>query len=274
MKRDKSYFVCEHAAVVTQVLLVIAGLRCNECEYTYYNLDRSNPAGCTSCNCNPFGATDQYCDPHIGQCVCKALVQGQQCGECVDGYYDFNNGCMACDCDQDGTVAGTVCDKESGQCLCIQHANGTKCNECKEGYYNLGGDVDTGCVPCLCYVPGSADSPPRCHMTTGQCTCKANVESRTCNQCVANTFNLTMSNKDGCQSCGCDVTGTVISDIADQSQLSCNQNTGQCTCLTNRYGRTCDNCNKGGLFSYTSVGNLCYLIQWLHTNFRQYGYEI
>ena len=211
------------------------------------------------CNCNPFGATDRYCEPETGQCVCKALVEGQQCSECVDGYYDFNNGCKACDCDQDGTVAGSVCDKTTGQCTCKQHTNGTKCNQCKEGYYNLGADADTGCVACACYIAGSADSPPCCDRTNGQCTCKANVEKRTCNQCKVNTFNLTISNRDGCQPCGCDVTGTLNGDIGDQSQLPCDQNNGQCTCLTNRYGRTCDDCKKGRPFCCTSsVNNLSY----------------
>ena len=219
-------------------------LRCNECEYGFYNLDHDNVDGCSPCDCHPFGATNQYCDPATGQCLCSSLFKERQCNECIDGYYDFNDGCKSCECHVDGTVANSVCDKASGQCVCKQHANGTRCDECEHNYYNLGADEVTACVTCACDEAGSADSPPVCHMTSGQCRCKASVEGRSCNQCKAGSYNLT---EDGCLPCGCDITGTVDNDLIDQSPLSCDQNTGLCNCLTNRYGRTCDKCNRSKL---------------------------
>ena len=56
------------------------------------------------------------------------------------------------------------------------------------------------------------------------------------------TYNLSVSDT-GCQDCACDPSGTL--DGHTQAGQSCNQNNGQCACLTNRIGKTCSNCIAG-----------------------------
>ena len=41
------------------------------------------------------------------------------------------------------------------------------------------------------------------------------------------------------------ISGTLSGDQIAPADLVCDQNTGQCACLTGRIGRTCDSCNLG-----------------------------
>ena len=81
-----------------------AGLRCNSCDYGFFNLSRDYPDGCQSCGCNPFGSIDPYCDTVTGQCMCKERVTGLQCNRCSEGYQDLHVGCVPCDCDAKGDL--------------------------------------------------------------------------------------------------------------------------------------------------------------------------
>ena len=80
---------------------------------------------------------------------------------------------------------------------------------------------------------------------TGNCVCKANVQGASCNQCKGNTWGLSELYEDGCIPCECDPTGTQLGDTLMPEDLSCHQNEGQCTCLANRNGRQCDDCDSG-----------------------------
>jgi hypothetical protein len=60
-----------------------------------------------------------------------------------------------------------------------------------------------------------------------------------CDKCKAQMWNLNETNPKGCQKCDCDVHGTV------EGKLNCEQNTGQCSCLSQRTGRQCEKCIKG-----------------------------
>ena len=84
-----------------------------------------------------------------------------------------------------------------------------------------------------------------CNKITGDCPCKTNVIGRTCNRCRSNAFNLTLENPDGCQLCDCDVTGTQATPGVAPQNMACDQNTGECSCLSNRVGRRCDRCDRG-----------------------------
>ena len=78
------------------------GLRCETCDFGFFNLSRDNPDGCQSCGCSPFGSIDPYCDTETGQCLCQERVEGLQCDRCMQGYHGFDAGCVPCDCDADG----------------------------------------------------------------------------------------------------------------------------------------------------------------------------
>jgi usherin len=210
-----------------------------------------------------MGSLDQNCNPATGQCNCKLYVTGQQCSTCASGYWNFASGCPVCACDSFGSVAGTVCDPVSGQCKCKPYTTGRTCSQCADGYYNFGSDVNMGCTSCGCNAAGSNDKLGYCDKTTGACVCKANVIGRTCNSCAATFYNLTQSNPVGCQPCNCDVTGTQLGNILPSANLTCNQNTGQCNCLSSRSGLRCDSCVTGSLqifcvnFTYVYFVSIC-----------------
>jgi usherin len=92
---------------------------------------------------------------------------------------------------------------------------------------------------------GTESTSQLCDKSTGKCQCKANVEGRSCNLCKSGTFNLTQVNPRGCEACICDPTGTEGGSLTPLGELTCDQTTGQCTCLANRIGRRCNDCNPG-----------------------------
>ncbi|PIK40931.1 putative laminin subunit alpha [Apostichopus japonicus] len=110
----------------------VIGRACDSCAPLYYNLQRSNPAGCESCDCFIEGTVSglAVCDVTSGQCLCKAAVGGQQCHECKDGYYRLEAGnafgCVDCGCDVGGSISN-VCDKNTGQCVCRARVSGRNC---------------------------------------------------------------------------------------------------------------------------------------------------
>lgn len=111
----------------------VTGRICDECKPLYWNLNITNPDGCTECDCNvdgTIGALDT-CDTKNGQCVCKPSVHGRICDECRDGTYDLFGGnlfgCRDCGCDIGGAIGGT-CDKTTGQCRCHPRVAGQTCS--------------------------------------------------------------------------------------------------------------------------------------------------
>ena len=50
---------------------------------------------------------------------------------------------LDCDCDPDGSLAGTVCNTFGGQCVCLPGVQGRRCDECQPGTYNF---APTGCT--------------------------------------------------------------------------------------------------------------------------------
>nr|XP_006813188.1 PREDICTED: usherin [Saccoglossus kowalevskii] len=224
----------------------VIGINCNQCNYGYKNLDINNPLGCDPCNCDPFGSTSQYCDPVSGQCQCQLTTMGLQCNSCKDNYYGLDSGgCKPCDCDPSGSLPGITCDQVTGQCVCKANVQGTKCNECKDDYHSLLSSNGDGCMPCGCNTDGTLAGSTVCDKSTAQCPCKPLVQGMTCNQCQGNSWGLSVSNPDGCQACNCDASGTLFGDQVSPTDLVCDQNSGQCACLTGREGRQCNSCSSG-----------------------------
>lgn len=221
------------------------GLKCDSCEFGFYALSADNPLGCSSCDCNPIGSTNEFCNPVTGQCSCKSRVTGRQCNQCVTGFFNFESGCVSCDCDPLGTEPGSSCTEGTGQCVCKAYVTGPRCDQCQDGYYSLGGDMLLGCLPCDCHTAGTNNMSAICDKGSGACVCKENVQGRSCNQCRPNTYNLRQDNALGCQPCDCDPSGTLQGDQLPPFELTCDQNTGNCTCLAQRVGRRCETCSPG-----------------------------
>lgn len=78
------------------------GIGCDSCAPGYYGYPN-----CQRCNCNPHGSIysmdngTALCNEN-GQCVCKPLVTGVKCDQCMDSTFGLSktnaNGCTSCFC--------------------------------------------------------------------------------------------------------------------------------------------------------------------------------
>ena len=67
----------------------VQGIECTECKHGFFNLQASNPEGCSNCGCNRAGTLSglRVCSTLSGQCTCKRHVTKRDCSECRDGFY-------------------------------------------------------------------------------------------------------------------------------------------------------------------------------------------
>ncbi|XP_072320975.1 usherin [Eucyclogobius newberryi] len=219
----------------------VTGLSCDRCEFGYWNL--SHPNGCVPCDCDPSGSQSLFCEPEEGQCECRTGVGGRRCGSCADGSFalSMERSCSPCNCSENGTVTGTICDPHTGQCVCKDNVFDLRCDTCKPGYHTLDHRNSFGCLPCVCDMNGTLPGAT-CDIYTGQCPCREGVEGAQCNNCAYNYYNLSTSTQSGwshsCVPCSCDHSGTVVGSVCDST-------TGQCVCLSTRYGKDCSSCRPG-----------------------------
>ncbi|XP_006825989.1 laminin subunit beta-1-like [Saccoglossus kowalevskii] len=124
----------------------VEGDRCDVCRDGYWNLEYNNPEGCQPCSCALQGTVgNQGCHKRTGQCVCKRLVTGRDCNECLDGYWglsDDPDGCKPCDCDIGGSY-DNLCEKSDGQCRCKRNIIGRRCDMAEPGFFVPGLDMIT-----------------------------------------------------------------------------------------------------------------------------------
>uniref|UniRef100_A0A8B9CDD6 Usherin n=1 Tax=Anser brachyrhynchus TaxID=132585 RepID=A0A8B9CDD6_9AVES len=215
----------------------VSGRQCNQCQEGFYNLQQSNPDGCSPCNCNTSGTVngDITCHQNSGQCKCKANVIGLRCDNCNFGFkalrYSNEDGCEPCWCNSHGSV-NQFCNPLTGQCSCKERVKGLHCDTCVDNFYGL--DV-TGCKACECNIAGSF-SGTVCDAKTGQCACKPNIGGRQCNKCLDGYHKVQEKHSFICLPCDCDKAGTV------NGSLLCDKSTGQCPCKAGVTGLQCNQC--------------------------------
>eukprot|EP00118_Oscarella_pearsei_P005184 m.23504 g.23504 ORF g.23504 m.23504 type:complete len:5054 (+) comp28492_c0_seq1:2267-17428(+) len=214
----------------------VMGVKCDQCVPGTHTLSPSNSDGCSPCACHAQGAVAGVdCDTATGQCQCKSGTTAVACDRCAAGFFNLtSSGCRSCGCDSVGS-ANAVCDAVTGQCPCKANVDRRTCDECKVGFY----DLASGCVACSCDVNGTAAGSSGCS-ADGNCTCKAHVTGSKCDACIAGYFGLSASDVDGCRPCSCSAKGTTSGGNA-----ICDAVSGQCPCLSNVAGRTCDTCVNG-----------------------------
>ncbi|KAM4688948.1 LOW QUALITY PROTEIN: laminin subunit alpha-3 [Discoglossus pictus] len=200
-----------------------AGLTCNQCAPGYYNYP-----SCQPCQCSESGSYQRTCDPVTGQCDCRLGVIGRTCDRCASGSQDFPfcegfNG----ECDPAGTMHS-----HDGRCQCLPHVEGLTCNRCKPLYWNLVSENPKGCTDCNCEEMGTLSGVRECHQTEGDCYCKPNVCSSSCDTCNDGYFFLEGRHYFGCQGCQCDMGGSV-------SHI-CTESSGSCVCRNNLEGKNCN----------------------------------
>eukprot|EP00118_Oscarella_pearsei_P018573 m.191017 g.191017 ORF g.191017 m.191017 type:complete len:2470 (+) comp39439_c2_seq19:33-7442(+) len=175
----------------------------------------------------------------VEECACPDGHMGLSCETCLSGYKRaVINGsawdpCIPCQCNGHSNE----CNMNAGVCSnCQNNTAGDFCNRCLTGYYGNATDgTETDCKACPCHTPGSPPSPTCSLSGDGQPTCDSCLQGYTgrfCNACADGYF----SQLDGtCIACDCDsVTST-----------GCDPLTGQCFCIQNVTGPTCQNCPSG-----------------------------
>ncbi|XP_042331708.1 LOW QUALITY PROTEIN: usherin [Sceloporus undulatus] len=215
----------------------VSGRQCNQCQEGFYNLQQSDPGGCSPCNCNTSGTVngDITCHQNSGQCKCKENVIGLRCEHCNFGYKHLLNskkgGCVSCQCSIYGSV-NDFCNPSTGQCNCKEYIKGLYCDTCTDGFYGLD---DLGCKSCDCHISGSV-SGTVCDPKTGQCDCKPNFGERQCSECLDGYYRMQLNDSLACVPCNCDKAGTV------NSSIMCDKSTGQCHCKAGAMGLQCSQC--------------------------------
>eukprot|EP00079_Xenopus_tropicalis_P036607 XP_017950378.1 PREDICTED: laminin subunit alpha-3 [Xenopus tropicalis] len=200
-----------------------AGLTCSQCAPGFYNYP-----SCTPCQCSSQGSYQSTCDLVTGQCYCRPDATGQRCDKCTSGSHDFPR-CegFSGECDPTGTLH-----IQDGYCRCLPRVEGLTCNRCKPLYWNLARENPNGCADCMCEVQGTISGIGECHKTEGDCYCKTNVCSASCDTCKDGYYLLEARNYFGCKGCQCDLGGAI-------SHL-CSESSGTCSCRDNVEGMKCN----------------------------------
>ncbi|XP_019900931.2 laminin subunit alpha-3 isoform X2 [Esox lucius] len=202
------------------------GLQCDQCAPGYYGYP-----DCVSCECSEQGSYESKCAPVSGQCLCRPGAVGRRCDRCIGSDHLFPL-CLASirKCNQAGSEV-TSLDPQTGSCSCLPNVQGVLCDICRPLYWNLAIENPRGCIECQCEVKGTLSGLGECQQKSGQCYCKPNMCSHTCDTCKEGFYLLQKKNYFGCQGCQCDVGGAV--------NMWCDQMSGQCRCRNNVVGRTC-----------------------------------
>ncbi|XP_007947206.1 laminin subunit alpha-1 [Orycteropus afer afer] len=257
------------------------GAHCESCAKGFYG-DAVTAKNCHPCECHEKGSLSHICHLETGLCDCKPHVTGQQCDQCLNGYYGWSTGlgCLPCNCSTSGSMSDDCTDE--GQCHCVPGVAGERCDRCARGFYAY---QDGGCTPCDC-----AHTQNTCDPESGECICPPHTQGLKCEECedgywshdlelgckacncssvgsvshqcdvltghcqCKSTFRgpscrqCSLGHRDfpACVSCHCDLRGTLV-DTCDKEQglCSCEEETGTCSCKENVIGLQCNTCKSG-----------------------------
>ncbi|XP_026264666.2 laminin subunit alpha-1 [Urocitellus parryii] len=202
------------------------GPHCERCADGFYG-DAVTAKNCQACDCHEKGSLSDVCHLETGLCDCKPHVIGQQCDQCLPGYYglDTGLGCLPCNC----STAGSMSDEctEEGQCYCIPGVTGKRCDRCSHGFYAY---QDGGCTPCDC-----AHTQNNCDPESGKCICPPHTWGLECEKCEEGYWGLDPEH--GCQACNCSHEGS--------ANPQCDMLSGHCQCKQEFGGKRCDQCSLG-----------------------------
>uniref|UniRef100_A0A1A8S5L6 Laminin, beta 2 (Laminin S) n=1 Tax=Nothobranchius rachovii TaxID=451742 RepID=A0A1A8S5L6_9TELE len=224
------------------------GQRCDGCRTGHWGFP-----SCRPCQCN--GHAD-HCQQRTGVCIsCRDNTGGDKCERCANGYYGNpvlgttpGGQCRPCPC-PDGPNSGrhfaTSCyqDNRNRQviCNCNQGYTGARCEECAPGYYGNPSQPGGRCQPCQCNNNIDMSDMDACDRQTGECRkCLYNTEGPNCGICKSGYFGD--ASRRNCRKCTCNFLGTEHSQCIEREDCVCQRASGQCQCLPNVVGLTCDHC--------------------------------
>jgi len=82
----------------------VMGDKCDKCMPNYFKFPEAVDNGCTTCECNIAGSSNNSprCDVVSGVCDCKENVEGRRCDMCRSGHFHIDSGnefgCTPCFC--------------------------------------------------------------------------------------------------------------------------------------------------------------------------------
>ncbi|KPM03150.1 laminin subunit beta-1-like protein [Sarcoptes scabiei] len=219
------------------------GRQCDECQPGYWNYPN-----CQRCDCN--GLSDM-CDSKNGTCIdCRDNTAGPHCEECAEGFYGDPLGrmtgtivpCRPCPCpgvEEYGMSHAKTCQLDPRTqdviCHCHQGYTGERCDRCDENYFGEPNQPGGQCVSCNCSGNVDISQSGNCNSKTGECLkCLYNTDGPNCEVCKPGFYGNALEHT--CVECVCHHLGT------DPRSAFCNQTTGQCSCLPNVEGLSCDRC--------------------------------
>ncbi|XP_077546511.1 laminin subunit beta-1 isoform X2 [Haemaphysalis longicornis] len=216
------------------------GRQCDECQPGYWNYPN-----CQRCDCHGHADT---CDSRTGHCIqCRDFTAGPHCDRCETGFYgDPRYGvdipCRPCPCPgtvDSGVNHATSCDLDprtgNVMCHCAPGYVGERCDRCANNYYGEPNVPGGSCRRCECSGNVDETQPGNCDSRTGVCLrCLYNTEGPHCERCKPGHYGD--ASRQQCLECVCNLLGL------DQSQGYCDPVTGQCPCLPNVEGKSCDRC--------------------------------
>lgn len=123
-------------------------------------------------------------------------------------------------------------------CDCPPEFAGDRCEECAINHYGNPLVANGTCTSCLegCNYSIDMEIPGSCDADTGRCLkCQYDTEGDSCERCAKGFHGNAVEHS--CVACTCNWLG------ADRNATEpCNRQTGQCPCLPNVIGESCDQC--------------------------------
>ncbi|PKU40260.1 laminin subunit beta-1 [Limosa lapponica baueri] len=224
----------------------VYGRQCDRCLPGFWGFP-----SCQPCHCN--GHADD-CSPYTGECLsCRDHTAGHNCERCQAGYYGdpvlgSGDHCRPCPC-PDGPESGRQFASGCYQdpvtlqvvCVCSVGYIGSRCDECASGFFGSPDEVGGACQPCQCNNNIDTTDPEACDKKTGMCMkCLYHTEGENCHLCKEGYYGSAL--QQDCRKCVCNYLGTVREDCDGSESCRCEAATGQCRCLPNVVGQTCDRC--------------------------------
>lgn len=217
------------------------GRACDECQPGYWNFPN-----CQRCECHGHADT---CDSITGAChECRDSTTGPNCAICLEGYYgdprlEIGIACRTCPCPSSADSGHSFADRcyldsftKDVVCQCEEGYAGSRCDVCADNYYGNPEIPGGSCQSCECNNNIDISRPGNCDARTGECLqCLFNTGGLKCQQCRDGFYGDAFNQQ--CRECVCNILGT------NQTIGMCDHETGQCPCLPNVLGQSCDRCS-------------------------------
>ncbi|KAI8483367.1 Ubiquitin carboxyl-terminal hydrolase 30 [Branchiostoma belcheri] len=205
----------------------------------------TSPIDRVPCFCNRHS---DVCD-NFGRCLyCQHNTEGDQCEQCVMGYFGDATVGTAADCKM---LVPCMCHQhandcdEMGRCIgCLHNTEGDKCERCKDGFM---GDATEGTpddcrptIPCKCNGHATdCDANGKCM------NCLHNTRGEFCELCAIGFYGDPSSGDvNACKECPCPLT-TRENRFAETCFLDSDNKPTCRNCRRGHYGRDCGKCKPG-----------------------------